>query len=108
MFLCVSVFLDKRGKMSEEKWIETLERINRNWVPSIMEMRLTPDQKIAGSTPAVLGFLFVFLNLFFLLTLKQMTVCQPVSKERGGDSRTMISSLSVFGEGWKRDEEGGF
>ena len=30
----------------------------RFWVPSIMEMRLTPDQKIAGSTPAVLELLF--------------------------------------------------
>ena len=29
-----------------------------------MEMRLTPDQKIAGSTPAVLDFLFVFLSFF--------------------------------------------
>ena len=30
-------------------------------------MRLTPDQKIAGSTPAVLELLFVFIFLYFLV-----------------------------------------
>ena len=36
------------------------------WVPSIMEMRLTPDQKIAGSTPAVLELLFCFFPSFYV------------------------------------------
>ena len=45
-----------------------------------MEMRLTPDQKIAGSTPAVLEF-FAFSFFFFASLFEKLMKATPVPTE---------------------------
>ena len=60
-------------------------------------MRLTPDQKIAGSTPAVLGFLFcLFESVLFVDIETEDSVPTSVQRERWGLSHYDLKPECVW------------